>query len=232
MFTGCAHNTTPQPQTPTTGEKDSTKPAATYESEVYGDPVYIEPNPDSLTGNVRFYTCFAGENGTDALIEEFNKYYPNINVEANVYKNNADGNVGLDTAMIAGEVDVILSFGVANTANRWANGLLMDLTELLKEDNLDLVDEWGTDAYTYNGRTYVFPSGGLSIFVAINMDKWEKAGFGELPTEWTWDEYLDVCRALTEYDSNGNVIVYGEQIFTRLITGPIQFVKLREKCVL
>lgn len=131
---------------------------------------------------MRFYTAFGGANGTDALIEEFNSYYPNVTVEYEVYKNNSDGNVSADTSMMAGNVDVILSYGVKHTANRWTNGLLMDLTDRLAADNLDLVKEWGTDAYKYNDRVYAFPSGGLSIYIAINMDKWNAANLGDIPT--------------------------------------------------
>jgi len=217
LLAGCSNSeeTTTESDQPQ-AETATVVPEEATASEVSGDPVYIDPDAASMTGNVNFYTAFAGEYGTDALIAEFNEYYPNINVEITTYKNVADGNIGLDTAMMAGEVDVVLSFGVANTAKRWTNGLLMDLTDRMADDNLDLVEEWGTDAYTYNGRAYVFPSGGLSIYVAINMDKWNAAGLGELPTEWTWDEYLDACRAMTEYDSNGNVTVYGGTDFNAI----------------
>ena len=29
------------------------------------------------------------------------------------------------------------------------------------------------------------------------MTEWEAAGLGELPTAWTWDEYIDACRKMT-----------------------------------
>lgn len=174
------------------------------------------PNTE-LTGEITFYTAFAGANGTDALIAQFNELYPNVKVNYEVYKNSSDGNVGLDTAIIAGgQVDVLLSFGVSNTAKRWQNGLLMDLTDRLAADGLDLVENWGTDAYQYEGRTYVFPSGGLSVYVAINLDKWEAAGLGELPTAWTWDEYLAACEKLTERDADGKVLVNGGGDFNQI----------------
>lgn len=163
-----------------------------------GEPVYINENASELTGEVRFYTAFAEEVGTGALIADFNQYYPNVKVIPTVYKNNSDGNVAIDTAMIGGEVDVVLSFGVANTAARWENNLFLDITDRLAADNLDLVAEWGTDAYTLKDRVYSFPSGAMSYYVAINMDKWNEAGLGDLPAEWTWDEYLDACRAMTK----------------------------------
>ncbi|MBQ2834439.1 MAG: extracellular solute-binding protein [Clostridia bacterium] len=182
-----------------------------------GAPAYIAENAAELTGEIKFYTAFAGENGTDAMIAEFNKYYPNVKVNFEVYKNSADGNVGLDTAIIAGDqVDVLLSFGVADTANRWKNGLLMDLTDRLAADGLDLVKEWGTDAYKYEDKVYVFPSGGLSMYVAINLDKWNAAGLGELPTSWTWDEYLAICEKLTEKDADGKVVVHGGSDFNQI----------------
>ncbi len=202
-------DTSKSPNTDSTKGNEATEPA--------GDPVYIAENAKEITGEITFYTAFAGANGTDALIEEFNKYYPNVTVKYEVYKNNGDGNVGLDSAIMAGgQVDVLLSFGVAYTSQRWENGLLMDLTDRLAEDNLDLKTEWGTDAYTYDGKTYVFPSGGLSVYVAINMEKWENAGLGELPTEWTWDEYLAACEKMTEKDASGNVTVHGGSDFNQI----------------
>ena len=36
-----------------------------------------------------------------------------------------------------------------------------------------------------------------------------KAGLGELPTERTWDEYLAASKAMTEYNEDGTVKVYG-----------------------
>lgn len=214
VLTACSASNAPAETTPAT----TAAPAAATEApaEPAGDPVYIAENASELSGEITFYTAFAGENGTQALIDEFNTYYPNVKVNFEVYKNSADGNIGLDTAIMAGDqVDVLLSFGVANTSERWKNGLLMDLTDRMAADNLNLVAEWGTDVYTQDGRSYVFPSGGLSVYVAINMDKWEAAGLGELPTEWTWDEYLAACEKLTEKDANGNVTVHGGSDFNQ-----------------
>lgn len=174
-----------------------------------GDPVYINENAAELTGSVRLLTAFAGNQGTDDLIAAFNEYYPNVDVSFEVYVNNADGNLTANTAIQSGNVDVILSFDTSNTAFRWENGMLLDITDRLAADNLDLVKEWGTDAYKYNDRVYCFPAGGLSIFVALNMTAWEEAGLGEIPDEWTWDEYLEACRKMTVRDADGKTVVYG-----------------------
>ena len=217
LFAACGKTpveTTPKDTTPATTAPKDTTPATTAPK---AEPVYIAENAKDLTGEITFYTAFDGKNGTQAMIDEFNKYYPNVKVNFEVYKNSGDGNVGLDTAMMAGgQVDVILSFGVANTSDRWENGMLLDLTDRLVADNLDLVTEWGTNAYTYNDKVFAFPSGGLSVYVAINMDKWEAANMGALPTAWTWDEYLDACEKLTEKDASGKVTVHGGSDFNQI----------------
>ena len=193
-----------QPQAAQTEQVQKTEPAEDSAKE----PVYIDANAAELTGSVRLLTAFKGNLGTDDLIAAFNEYYPNVEVTYDIYTNNAEGNMLANTSIQSGNVDVILSFGTHNTAFRWENGMLADITDRLAADNLDLVKEWGTDAYTYNDRVYCFPSGGLSVFVAVNMTDWENAGLGELPDSWTWDEYLDACRKMTKTDSTGTV-VYG-----------------------
>ena len=180
LLVGCSGSDAPQTSSADPGTSTSSSEVSAPETS--DEPVYISEDAESLSGEVRFYTAFDGAAGTDALIAEFNEYYPNITVTPTTYKNSPDGNVGLDTAMMAGEVDVLLSFGVANTAQRWTNNLLMDLTDRLAADNLDLKTEWGTDVYKYNDKVYVFPSGGLSVYVAINMEKWEAAGLGDRPS--------------------------------------------------
>ena len=227
LFSGCGSTGTSQPvspaaepakeeQAPEQAEDFAATEAAQTEDAESTEPVYISPNAAEMTGSVRLMTAFNGKVGTDDLIAEFNSYYPNIEVTYEVYTNNADGNLSTNTALQAGNCDVLLSFGTDSTAFRWENGMLMDITDRLQADHLDLVKEWGTDAYKYNDRVYCIPSGGLSIFVAINMDMWNQAGLGEIPDAWTWDEYIDACRKMTKRDDSGAVTVYGGMDFQNL----------------
>ena len=109
--------------------------------------------------------------------------------------------------MVAGEVDVLASFGLHHTYKRWENAMFVDLTDKVAELGIDLIANWGSDAYTYDGSVYTFPCGGLGHYVAINMTDWNEAGLGELPTEWTWDEYLAASAAMTK--GEGETKVYG-----------------------
>lgn len=169
----------------------------------------LEDDPASISGTVRWWMPFKGSQGMDALIAEFNETYPNITVELTTYNNNADGNMAVNTAIMAGEVDVLASFGLNQAYQRWENALYVDITDRCEEEGIDLVANWGSDAYTYDGAIYSFPCGGLSYYIAINMTAWNEAGLGDLPTEWTWDEYLEACRKMTKLNDDGTVAVYG-----------------------
>ena len=67
--------------------------------------------------------------------------------------------MAVNTAIMAGEVDVLASFGLSNAYPRWENGLYLDLTDKCQEEGIDLVANWGTDAYTYDNTIYTFPCG-------------------------------------------------------------------------
>ena len=170
----------------------------------------VDEDPTAVTGTVNFYIPFKGSQGMDAMIAAFNEIYPNIEIVLNTYSNNSDGNASVNTAILAGEVDVLASFGLQTTDKRWEAGLFYDLTDLVEEYGIDLVEHWGTDAFQKDGTIYTFPSGGLCYYITVNLDAWEKANLGELPLDgWTWDEYLAASKAMTEYNEDGSVKVYG-----------------------
>lgn len=163
----------------------------------------------TISGKVTFAMPFKGPAGMDAMIAEFNESYPNIEVELHVYSNNSAGNVALDTAISGGLIDVVTSFGLSNAYNRWSGGLYMDLTDMVEEEGIDLVANWGTDVYKYEDSVYTFPCGGLSYYIAINMTAWKDAGYTDLPTEWTWDEYIEACTKMTKKNADGTTAIYG-----------------------
>lgn len=170
---------------------------------------WILEDDTSISGEISFWMPFKGSQGMDALIADFNATYPNIKVNLNTYNNNSDGNLSVNTSIMADEVDVLASFGLSNAYKRWESGLYVDLTDLVEEEGIDLIANWGTDAFKYDDCIYTFPCGGLSYYVAINMNAWNAAGLGELPTEWTWDDYFAASKAMTEYNEDGTVKVYG-----------------------
>ena len=155
-------------------------------------------DPASMSGTVRVWTAYSEEQGMGALVEAFNEKYPNITVELTKANNTADENVKIDTALMAGgEIDVLLSYGLPRTTARVDAGNFMELTDLIEEAGLDSQRDYGAE-YLFDGKLYTLPIDGIACFVSINMTKWEEAGLGEIPQEWTWDEYLEACRAMTK----------------------------------
>ena len=210
--------TTPDPTDPPKVEDPTSAPEATdptedekrVDVEELDTSWIIDEDPAAVSGTVNFYIPFKGSQGMDAMIAAFNEIYPNVEIVLNTYSNNSDGNASVNTAILAGEVDVLASFGLANTNKRWEAGLFYDLTDLVEENGIDLVEHWGTDAFQKDGTIYSFPSGGLCYYITVNLDAWNEAGLGELPLDgWTWDEYLAASKAMTEYNADGSVAVYG-----------------------
>lgn len=165
---------------------------------------------EALSGKVRFVTAYNASQGMGALIEDFNKVYPNVEVELISISNTDEGNIQIDTMLMAGEIDVLASFSMARTAGRV--DFLTDLREHLAADGLDMAKEWGAEI-EFDGGLYGIPFDGLNYFVAINMDAWNAAGLGELPTEWTWDEYFEACRAMTTETMYGGSDYHGKDTF-------------------
>ena len=204
-------DTTPKDTTPgTTAPKDTTAPNTTGSGELNTDWIWEDK---TMSGEITFAIPFKDTQGMGDMIKEFNESYPNIKVNLHTYSNAADGNVAANGALAAGEIDVIASFGLQNANTRWENGLLMDLTDMAEEEGIDLVEQWGWDCYTYDDKVFSFPCGGLSFYVSINMDAWKDAGldkvYNGLPTEWTWDEYLEASKKMTKLNDDGTVKVYG-----------------------
>lgn len=133
------------------------------------------------------------------LIAAFEELHPEINVELMVANNSTDGNLAVDTALMAGgEIDVLLSYTTTRTEERASAGFLADLTDLIAAEGWNMADNWGADVkFTEDQRYYGIPVDGLAWYVAINMTEWEKAGLGEIPTAWTWDEYIAASKAMT-----------------------------------
>ena len=199
-------DTTPKDTTPSTTAPKDTTPATTQPAELDTDWIWEDK---TLSGEITFAIPFKGNQGMDAMIAEFNESYPNIKVNLHTYSNSSDGNIAVNTAIVNGIVDVIASFGLANTYKRWENGLLLDITDMVEDEGIDLKANWGTDAYVFDDTIYSFPCGGLSYYVAINMDAWKEAGldkkYNGLPTEWTWDEYIEASKLMTKKNADGTI---------------------------
>ncbi len=214
-----AVTTTPSTTTaaPTTSTPPETTVPTTTEAPDPNDWIVDEELRD-YTGTVRFGYIVDLSPAMQGFVDEFNAYYPNIAVEWTTYSNSPTSGMPAYLALVASQLDVICTFGLNYLSAYWDDGLFLDITDKLAEEGIDLIETWGTDVYSYNGRYYSIPCGGLQYYVAINMAAWEEAELGDIPTEWTWGEYIEACRKMTKYNEDGSVAVYGGSSYSSVNT--------------
>ncbi len=104
-----------EPSAPASGSQPAAQSAADQPAaQTKGEPKLINDDT-SISGTVRFWIPFKGNQGMDDMIADFNKTYPNIQVELTPYSNNSDGNMSVNTSLMACEIDVLWSFELHNT---------------------------------------------------------------------------------------------------------------------
>lgn len=203
IFVFCACGKQEATKNPTTEEKTSaTTKAPTTVEEPKGK------KPEDYKGTIRLWSVWDENNGAAAWVEEFNKIYPNITLEIHKFSNSGDGNVQLDTALLAGEVDVCMTFAASKLEERASAGLFYPLDDFLAEAGLDSVENWGLED-NYGGKIVAIPMGGNNDHIIINKDLWDAAGLGEIPKSWNIDEYYEAARAMTKVAADGTVQIYG-----------------------
>lgn len=156
-----------------------------------------ETNKADVKGKISLWCAWGEGSGPASWIEDFNKEYPNVEVVYNQFRNNEEGNTLLDVSLLAGEADLVLSYGVEKFIPRAQKGLFSSLNDYLAKDGIDVSRDFSPETYVYNDQYYGLPITCISEFVTINKDMFDAEGI-EVPKEWTFDEYLDIARKLTK----------------------------------
>ena len=64
-------------------------------------------------------------------------------------------------------------------------------------------------AYLFDGTFHFYPVGIMSGLIFYNTDYWAEAGLTEADIPTTWDEFREIAKKLTKYDSAGDIQVAG-----------------------
>lgn len=164
---------------------------------------------------LRFWGGVQPEYGYDAVQETFNEQFKDqgIQIEYVRYVNDNDGNLQLETYLMAGgEIDVFMGYGgTSRLFPRIDSGLVMDMTDYFKDAGFDPVAELGEAAvaqYIYNDKYYAVPTKYENqMYWFANADMFAEAGI-ELPYNgWTFSEFEAACEKLTK--GEGQDKVYG-----------------------
>lgn len=124
----------------------------------------------------------------------------------------------LQTQIMGGMAPDIMIFSERSLHTFAENNALQDLDTMVEEDNYDLSDfyEVALETGRWNGRLY-----GLPIMMEVPALFYVKDAFDATDTPYpkpesmTWNDFLELCRKLTVFTSDGKVEQYGyvEQAF-------------------
>lgn len=155
------------------------------------------------------YVTTQSSDAENELIAAFEEEYPNIKVDVTEVPDSNNAMESLDIiAMGGGEMDV-WTFTSGAQFSRMQQGLLVDLTDYIKEDGLDMEEWFGSYAEwgAYNGTYYALPSTASVGMVFYNKDMFDAAGVAYPSEDWTIEEYKEIAQKLTSGD--GSSRVYG-----------------------
>lgn len=136
------------------------------------------------------------EAGPDAVVQAWNAAHPDILLEYVRFVNDDDGNLKLDTALMAGQqVDLYFNYSLSQLERRIDAGVALDLSGF---DDYDPDVKMGEDAAAWqvDGRYYGVPTKQNYYFVALNKEALEAANL-PIPLSWTWDEMREYARKLS-----------------------------------
>ncbi|MGY4691068.1 ABC transporter substrate-binding protein [Salibacterium sp. K-3] len=147
------------------------------------------------------------------VIASFEEDHPNINVESVTPENN-DANETMqqiDLAAASGDqLDVIMVNDASNYAQRVSQGMFEPLNDYIEEAGFNYDEEYRVNT-SVDDNYYALPGKYNMNFVMMNQDKLEENDL-DIPTEWTWDEFMDYAAELSE--GEGPDKMYGTYFHT------------------
>lgn len=172
-------------------------------------------NESTETVTLEFFTWLSeGTAKWEQILPKFYEQYPNIKVNVNILANNDDSHEALkkmDLAAASGQpMDIVMINDATGYAQRVNAGMLAPLDEFIEAEDIDY-DAVYKASTKINEHYYALPGRLLTWFVMLNKDELDAAGL-EVPTEWTWDEFIDYAKQLT--NGEGPSKMYGTYLHT------------------
>jgi multiple sugar transport system substrate-binding protein len=163
-------------------------------------------SPDASPTGVVNITMWHGDidyakTADDALVAEWNKANPNVQVTA-LYNGGSDFALQKTLTAIAGgkPPDITYLFGswMASIVKSPKVVLLNDL--IANDPSFDWKDFWQTErlAATVDGKIVGLPALVDNLAVVYNKKLFDQAGIGYPTAEWTWDDFRAAAKALTD----------------------------------
>lgn len=155
---------------------------------------------------------------TQAVIDEFEKEYPNITVEPQYTDWNGYWDQ-LATTTAAGDMPDVVQMDELYLASYGARGALYDLSGLGINTSEIAKEALGTGKL--GDAQYALPIGVGVVAVVANADIFEEYGI-ELPDDetWTWDDYAEIAQEIS--DKSGGAVL-GSAAIGGLDAGSVKY---------
>ena len=140
---------------------------------------------------------------TEAVLALFQEAHPEFTVSGE------PGDISaywdrLSTAVAAGDEPDVITMGGAYPAEYAARGLLLDLGQFTEQLDLAVIDDSALSPGTVDGAVVGVPTGINAPAMIVNPAVLDAAGVTMPDTAtWTWDDYVEVSRAVTEGTEDG-----------------------------
>ncbi len=152
----------------------------------------------------------------EVAIPNFEAKNPNIKIDLVVVPW-ADFDTKMQTMIAAGLPPAIWSYGGPSSFQDYVKrGLVADLTPLIERDKFDLSDfePAALDIYKVDNKVMGLPVWTTGSFIFYNKDLFDAAGVKYPPTNWddtswTYDAFLEKCKALTKNIDDPAKAVFG-----------------------
>lgn len=194
--------------------KESAKESA-KETEAKADAG--EEKAEDLKADLKLFTYPIGQWGksesVDALLENFNKKYPNVHVSVE-YLDYTNGDDQVNTA-IEGKAapDLIMEGPERLVANWGAKGLMVDLKDIFEDGaSQDIYKNVKDACASSDGKYYEYPLAMVAHCMAINKTMFEKAdALQYIDAEkhtWTTENFFKAVEAINKSGQNDVLAVY------------------------
>ncbi len=152
---------------------------------------------------------FWGDSGEITAYENaiagFQSVMPNVEVEIAQYPSTADFWSSLPGQIAAGTAPDLIASTNEGHMSYIVDGQFLPLGGYGNDVSGNVAS--AIDAWSYEGRLYAYPTTAAPGIFAVNMDMWNAAGLGAMPT--TWDEVYEAAKTLTTDDVKGLCIDFG-----------------------
>lgn len=138
------------------------------------------------------------------IIKEWNAENPDIQVEY-LQGDWASVQDQLVTAFEGGTAPDLVHYESSYLQDFADRGWILDITDMISDEMNDDILDGAWEAVTFDGATYAVPFLLDVQVIFANKKLLDQAGI-EVPAPdepWTWDEFEDICRQLTDADTAG-----------------------------